>query len=304
MNAPTNTRDREIISSRLLAAPPDLVFQAYSDPKRLARWWGPNGFTNTFHEFNFHPNGTWRYDMRGPDGTIYPNKSVFEEVTPERIVLRHLEPMHHFVMTMTLAAESGGHTRLTWRMTHDSPEECAKVRPFVPRCNEENLDRLEAELAGMPPVAADERELVITRLIDAPREKVYRAWTDPELITRWFTPPPYETIFAQTDVRPGGASFIIMRGPDGTEMPNPGIYLEVVPNERLVVTDAYIKAWLPSEKPFMTVVLTFEDEGGKTRYTARVIHWTVADREAHEKMGFHEGWGIATDQLAALATSL
>lgn len=303
MNEPIHTRDCEIISSRLIAASPDLVFLAYSDPDRLARWWGPGGFTNTFHEFNFRANGTWRYDMRGPDGTIYPNKSVFEEVTPERIVLRHLEPMHPFVMTMTLAAESG-HTRLTWRMTHDTPEECDKVRAFVPRCNEENFDRLEAELAGMSPKPADDRELVITRLIDAPREKVYRAWTDPELITRWFTPPPFETIFAQMDVRPGGASFIIMRGPDCTEMPNPGIYLEVVENERLVVTDAYIKAWVPSEKPFMTVILTFEEEAGKTRYTARAIHWTAADREAHEKMGFHQGWGIATDQLAALASQL
>lgn len=96
-----------------------------------------------------------------------------------------------------------------------------------------------------------------------------------------------------------------MRGPDGTEYPNRGIYLEVVPNERLVFTDAYVSAWTPSEKPFMTVILTFEDAGdGKTRYTARVRHWTVADREAHEKMGFHQGWGIATSQLEATAQSL
>jgi uncharacterized protein YndB with AHSA1/START domain len=71
-----------------------------------------------------------------------------------------------------------------------------------------------------------------------------------------------------------------------------------VKNERLVFTDAYTSAWQPSEKPFMTAILTFEDEGGKTRYTARALHWTVADRETHEKMGFHEGWGAVTDQLA------
>ena len=148
------------------------------------------------------------------------------------------------------------------------------------------------------------RELVITRLIDAPRENVYRAWTDPDLIVRWFTPPPWRTTRAELDVRPGGSSFILMQGPDGTEMPNHGIYLEVVENERLVFTDAYVNAWEPSEKPFMTGILTFADEDGKTRYTARVRHWTEADREAHEKMGFHEGWGIATDQLAALAATL
>ena len=75
-------------------------------------------------------------------------------------------------------------------------------------------------------------------------------------------------------------------------------------NERLVFTDAYTKAWEPSEKPFLTGIVTFEDEGGKTRYTARALHWTAADREAHEKMGFHEGWGQCADQLAALAAKI
>ena len=153
---------------------------------------------------------------------------------------------------------------------------------------------------NLPAADAESRELILTRVINAPPAKVFQAWTDPALITQWFTPPPWKTTHAETDLRPGGASLIVMRGPDGTEMPNRGVYLEVVKNERLVFTDAYTAAWEPSAKPFMTVILTFENEGGKTRYTARVRHWTVADREAHEKMGFHQGWGIATDQLAAL----
>ena len=154
-----------------------------------------------------------------------------------------------------------------------------------------------------------DRELVLTRIIDAPREKLFRAWTDPELLKQWFAPLPYTTPHAELDVRPGGSSLIVMRGPDGNEFPNRGVYLEVVENERIVSTDAYTKAWEPSEKPFMTLILTFEDEGGeaggrKTRYTARVLHWAVADREMHEKMGFHEGWGKCADQLAALVAKL
>lgn len=145
-----------------------------------------------------------------------------------------------------------------------------------------------------------DRELVLTRIINAPRERVYQAWTDPELLKQWFAPKPFTTPVVKMDVRPGGANLIVMRGPDGNEFPNRGVYLEVVPNERLVFTDAYTEAWQPSEKPFMTVVLTFEDVGGKTKYTARARHWTVADRETHEKMGFHQGWGQCTDQLAAL----
>lgn len=148
------------------------------------------------------------------------------------------------------------------------------------------------------------RELVLTRIIDAPREKLFRAWTDPELLKRWFAPLPWTTPAAELDVRPGGANLIVMRGPDGKEFPNRGVYLDVVENERLVFTDAYTSAWIPSEKPFMTVLLTFEDEDGKTRYTARVRHWTVADREAHEKMGFHQGWGQCADQLASLVATL
>ena len=148
------------------------------------------------------------------------------------------------------------------------------------------------------------RDLVLTRLIDAPREKLYRAWTEPELLEQWFAPLPYTTPRAELDVRPGGASLVVMRGPDGVEMPNRGVYLEVVENERIVFTNAYTQAWEPSQKPFMTVIVTFEDIGGKTNYTALVRHWTVADRETHEKMGFHQGWGQCADQLAALVAKL
>ena len=157
----------------------------------------------------------------------------------------------------------------------------------------------------MTATSASDRELVLTRLIDVPREKLWRCWTEPKLMLQWFTPAPWKTIHAETDVRPGGSSYIVMQGPDGTEMPNRGVYLEVVKNEKLVFTDAYTSAWEPSENPFFTCILTFEDAGnGQTRYTARALHWTRENLEAHEKMGFHQGWGIATDQMAALAKTL
>lgn len=144
------------------------------------------------------------------------------------------------------------------------------------------------------------RDLILTRVIDAPREKVFNAWNDPELLKQWFAPLPWTTPIVETDVRPGGSSLMVMRGPDGNEFPNRGVYLEVVKNEWLVFTDAFTKAWEPSEKPFITVVLTFEDQGGKTKYTARVHHWSIADRKAHEKMGFHQGWARCAEQLVAL----
>jgi uncharacterized protein YndB with AHSA1/START domain len=151
---------------------------------------------------------------------------------------------------------------------------------------------------------AAKRELVLTRLIDAPREKLFRCWTEPKLLKQWFAPLPYTITHAELDVRSGGSNYIVMRSPEGQDMPLRGVYLEVVPNERVVFTDAYTRPWEPSDKPFFTGIITFEDEGGKTRYTARALHWTAEDCEAHEKMGFHEGWGQCADQLAALAKTL
>lgn len=149
------------------------------------------------------------------------------------------------------------------------------------------------------------RILTLTRTLDAPRAKVWRCWTEPDLLVQWFTPKPWMTVRAELDVRAGGSSLVVMRSPEGIERPNPGVYLEVVPLEKLVVTDAYTSAWVPSAKPFMTATMTFADAGpGKTAYTAQAAHWTQEDCDAHERMGFHPGWGKAADQLEEVARAL
>jgi uncharacterized protein YndB with AHSA1/START domain len=153
--------------------------------------------------------------------------------------------------------------------------------------------------------AAPKYELSLTRVIDAPRNKIFKAWTTPELVKQWFAPLPWTTPHIEMDLRPGGANLFVMADPDGNEFPNRGVYLEVVENEKLVFTDAFTSAWVPSAKPFMVGTITLEDLGsGKTKYTAKVLHWSEEDRQAHEKMGFHEGWGIATNQLEALAQKI
>lgn len=153
--------------------------------------------------------------------------------------------------------------------------------------------------------APSTHELVLTRRIKAAPAKLFRAWTEPELMKQWFCPRPWTTPVIETDLRAGGASYVLMRGPNGEEMPNRGQYLEVVPDRKVVFTDAYVGDWQPSAKPFFTAVITFEDDGaGGTLYTARARHWTAADCEQHEKMGFHEGWGKAADQLEALVATL
>ncbi len=143
------TSDREVITTRLVDAPRDLVFRLYSEPAQLAQCWGPKGFTNTFDEYDFRPGGHWRFVMHGPDGTNYPNHSVFEEIAkPDRIVFRHLGAGHEFQMTILLE-ERGVKTQLTWRMLFDTAEHCERVRGFVVPANEQNFDRIEAQLAKM-----------------------------------------------------------------------------------------------------------------------------------------------------------
>ena len=148
--------------------------------------------------------------------------------------------------------------------------------------------------------AAADRELVVVRVISAPRERLFAAWTTQ--FQQWWGPHGMSTPFCEMDLRPGGVFRTIMRAPDGTEYPTRGVFLEVVPPERIVFTDAFAPGWEPDAEPFFTAVTTFDDVGGgKTRCTARALHWTIENRRKHEKMGFYQGWGESLDRLAALA---
>ncbi|MCM2535265.1 SRPBCC family protein [Neobacillus pocheonensis] len=125
------------------------MFKAFSDPNHLVKWWGPEGFTNTFHEFDMRPNGIWRFIMHGPNGVDYENKSIFFEIMePEKIVIHHLESIHEFLLTITFG-EKEGKTELIWQMLFKSVNECEKMRSFCYEANEQNFDRLEAELTKM-----------------------------------------------------------------------------------------------------------------------------------------------------------
>ncbi|MDQ2102125.1 SRPBCC family protein [Azospirillum isscasi] len=150
-----------------------------------------------------------------------------------------------------------------------------------------------------------ERDLVLTRSLDAPRPALWRCWTEPELLKQWFCPKPWFVSEARIDLRAGGEFFTLMNGPNGESFGEPGVFLDVEEGRRLVFTDAFRPGWRPSGRAFMTAEVLFEDAGaGKTRYTARAMHWSAEARDEHEKMGFHEGWGKATDQLEALARTL
>ena len=156
-------------------------------------------------------------------------------------------------------------------------------------------------------------DLVLDRTLNAPRDLVWKAWTDPEHLKRWFAPKPYEIAEMELDLRPGGIFRLRMTGPDGfdTGHGNPGCVLEVVEGEKLVWTSALAPEYRPAEmgegcESFpMTAVITFADAGGgKTHYRAVALHRNAAEREMHEKMGFEEGWGKCAEQLEELAQGL
>lgn len=147
--------------------------------------------------------------------------------------------------------------------------------------------------------------LTLDRTFDAPVEKVWRCWSEPKLLEQWFCPKPWFVTHAVMDLRPGGEMSCTMNGPEGEKFPNIGVFLEVVPMKKLVSTDAFLPGWIPSDRAFMVSETTFADAGGsKTKYTARALHWNEESLKEHEAMGFHDGWGMAADQLEALAKSL
>lgn len=143
-------------------------------------------------------------------------------------------------------------------------------------------------------------ELSIARLIDAPRGRVFRAWTDPELLKRWWGPHGMSTPECEMQLWPGGLFRTLMRAGDGSEYPTQGVFLEIETPRRLVFTDALLPGWVPTGKAFMTAVIELDDVHGKTRYTATARHWSAEDCRSHEAMGFHQGWNESLDRLVAV----
>lgn len=147
-------------------------------------------------------------------------------------------------------------------------------------------------------------DLVLEREIAAPRDLIYTCWTTPEHLVHWFVPKPHKVTACHLDVRVGGA-FNTTFEVDGNLMENNGVYLEVIPGEKLVFTDAYTVGWKPAPEPFMTAILTFEDAGpGRTRYRAVARHCNAETAKTHADMGFHDGWGTVVTQLEAYAQGL
>jgi uncharacterized protein YndB with AHSA1/START domain len=308
MSAAMAPADRELVFTRVLDAPRDLVFEAWTDPKHVAHWWGPRGFTTTIHEMDVRPGGVWRLVMRGPDGVDYNNRIVFLEVAkPQRLVYKHdpekgSEPVS-FQVTVTFADEDGK-TRLTMQMLFPSAaalDYVVKKYGAVEGAHQ-TLDRLTERLAHLTSGESASRGLVMTRTFNAPRQVVFQAWTDPERLKRWWGPKDFTNPVCELDLRPGGAIRIHMRGPDGTVYPMTGVFHEIVEPERLVFTGTALDA---NGEPLFDVmnIVTFAENGGRTTLTLHATVGKTTQAAAPYVAGMEEGWTQSLERLAAEVTS-
>ena len=276
-----STARQELTLTRILGAPRSLVFKTWTDVKHVARWWGPRGFTNPVCEWDARPGGIIRIDMRGPNGTVYPMKGVFHEIVePERLVFTSTalededgKPLFEILNTVTFE-DFHGITKLTLhaRLVTKDFQLTAQVAAALAGMEQgwsESLYRLADELEHSLSAALSEREIVISRVFDAPRDVVWDAWTDPKQVVQWWGPQGFTTTIHEMDVRPGGAWRHTMHGPDGADYPGKSVFSEVVKPERIVLTHSGGKEG--GRVVNFKSTWTFEAEGDQTRVTIRMV---------------------------------
>ena len=285
---------RELFISRVLNAPVELVWEVFTKPEHIKNWWGPNGFTNTITKMEVKPGGAWELTMHGPDGTNYPNKSVFKEVVKnQRIVFQHFAP--NFITTIDFVPD-GNKTSLKWHMLFESKELFEQVvkNHKADKGLEQNIEKLEQYL-----VTSGLKTLTITRTFDAPLHTVWKAWTDPVQLKEWWGPAGFTNPVCEWNAQAGSKILIHMKAPDGTVYPMDGQFHEVVKNERIVFTSAALNT---SGARLFEILNTidFIDEGDKTRLVLGFVMSNITPEGAPYLTGQELGWNMSLDKLVKL----
>jgi uncharacterized protein YndB with AHSA1/START domain len=292
ISAASESTQWDLILTRVFDAPRELVFKAWTDTQHMQQWWGPNGFTNPVCELDTRAGGAIRIDMRAPDGVVYPMKGVFEEIiAPERLVFISSaldgkgNSMFDILNTVTFAAQRGK-TALTLqarviKATAQAPQYLKGMEAGWTQ----SLDRLntllvsmEGNRKGMHLATSNpsDREIVATRIFDAPREIVWKMWTDPAHLAQWWGPRGFRTTVQLMNVQAGGEWRLIMHGPDGRDYHNRIIYREVAKPERLVYQHSPEKG---SEPVSFQTTVTFAEQGTKTKVGVTMLFPSAAARD-------------------------
>lgn len=290
--------------TRVFAAPRELVWRALTDPKLIAQWWGPRRYVTEVKELDFRVGGKWRFVNKGAEGANHEFFGEYREIAaPEKIVqtFGYLD-FPPAVETMTLE-EQGLHTKMSVSSRFPSIEmrdgmaasgmEAGAIETY------EKLDAVLAALQG-PSAQLVGRELNIVRLIDAPRELVWKAWTDPKMMAAWWGPHAFSAPRCEMDVRAGGKLLIVMSNPMFGDMPMTGEFVEVDPPARLSFVARAHEGPDGAAMIENLNTITFTEVNGKTRMHLHAVMLKVAPEMAGAVAGWPVGWGQSLDKLEAL----
>ncbi|HEY0720689.1 MAG TPA: SRPBCC family protein [Gammaproteobacteria bacterium] len=323
-------RESAIVVSRNFTASQLRLFRAFTEPALLKRWWAPHGWSTPYVSVECRTGGVFHYCMRSPEGQAIWGRGIFREVAaPRRLVYvdafadeegNMVEPTlygmsadhpREALVTITFAKIRGG-SRLTLR--HELPRSF-KERDMMQQGWNEMLDRLDVLLTETAmEVSKSEHETIFTRLFAVPRQRLFSAWLDQELLAEWWGPHGFTNPVCITNPQPGGGLRIVMRSPQGIDQSLSGEYLEIDAPRRLVFThtidDApaefleqlnnYRHGAKLSAVPKLTTTLLFEEQEGKTRLTLRTRFASDSERDAFMKIGFPEGMAQSLERLEEL----
>jgi len=307
-------KSNEIKITRIYDAPVKIVWDAWTDPKQVAQWWGPRGFTLTTHSKDLRVGGSWHYTMHGPDGTDYINKTKYFEVEKySRLVYDHGgndERAPLFRVTV-LFSESKGKTKMEMSMLLPTPEAAEETEKFIKKAGGNSTwDRLAEYLEEQ---SSGKKQFVINRTFAAPIELVFEMWMSPKHFSQWLAPTGFTMSFIRADIKPGGNTFYFMTDGKNTKMYGRAKYLEIERPHRIVYTQEFCDEkenmsrhpMAPTWPETMLSTITLAEEGpNKTRVT---IVWEpqgkITSEELDvfikEKSGMTQGWTGSFDKLDA-----
>ena len=304
----------EIRITRVYEAPVKAVWDAWTDPRQVAQWWGPRGFTLTTHSKDLRTGGHWNYTMHGPDGTDYPNTTKYLEVVKHaKLVYDHgaNDDRPPLFRVTVLFSETAGKTKMDMTMSLATPEAAEEARKFIKKASGDSTwDRLAEYLAKE---SSGKDQFVINRTFDAPLETMFEMWTNPAHLSKWLPPPGFDMQYLRADIKPGGSAFFSMSG-NGITMYGRAKYLEIKRPERIVYTQQFCDQHenisrhpkAPTWPETMLTTVQFSSEGpDRTRVT---VTWepygptTPAELEMFlvSRGGMTQGWTGSFDKLEAL----
>lgn len=308
-------KSNEIKLHRVYNAPVKLVWEAWTDVNHVAKWWGPRGFTLTTHSKELRPGGIWHYTMHGPDGTDYPNKTLYHEVEKySKLVYDHggydeRKPL--FKVSVTFKEENGK-TKMDMTMTFESHEACEQIGKFIKAAGGNSTwDRL-SEYLDKETEGKD--RFVINRSFEAPIDVMFKMWTDPEHFSKWLPPTGMDMTFLKADIREGSTTAFFMSNEEGFKFYGNAKYLEIKKPETIVYTQQFTDengkvakhpgAPVWPETLLVKVLLTSES-ADQTRVTVSMEPYGHATSEeiaafVKERGGMTMGWTGSFDKLETL----